>query len=741
MSLLGSAPASHTWNFFRTGGLDQVALTTADDLRHLDQLDPKLWVALACPVKGLNLDEKTLALIDNDGDSRIRVAELLAAVKWTCARLRDPAVILAGKDGLPLAAIDESDAEGKAILASAKQILANLGRKDATEITVAEAADTAKIFAASPLNGDGVITPDAAADAPTKQVIGEIIASLGGVPDRGGAVGITAAKIETFYADLAAFVAWSDAGAKPEIMPLGAGTAAAAAALAAVRTKVGDYFARCRLAAFDARALAALNRSESEYLAIAAKDMKITSEEVAGFPLARIEAGRPLPLLEGVNPAWAGALATLHAAAVAPVLGAEKTALTEADWTALQAKLAAHEAWAAAKAGGSCEKLGAARAKEILAGKSREALAALLAQDTALAPEFAAIAAVERLARYHRDLRALLHNFVNFADFYSHDRWAVFQAGTLYLDSRSTEFCIRVDGQNPLAAMSKAYIAYCACTRPGCAPMTVAACFTQGDSDYLFVGRHGVFYDRLGRDWDVVITGIVDNPISIRQAFFAPYKKFVRFIEEQVAKRAAAADAEASNKLASTAEKTASADKAKPEAKKIDIGTVAALGVAVGGITAAFGAIVGAFFGLGVWMPVGILGIILAISGPSMIIAWLKLRQRTVGPILEGNGWAVNGRVKINIPFGTALTDMAKLPPGSHRSLEDPYEDKEAARQRRRIVTFLVLAVLAAAAIWIRWDATKHRTPEGEARYFWQERAKPVAATPAPAAAPAEAKK
>ena len=88
--------------------------------------------------------------------------------------------------------------------------------------------------------------------------------------------------------------------------------------------------------------------------------------------------------------------------------------------------------------------------------------------------------------------------------------------------------------------MSKAYIAYCTCTRPGCAPMTIAACFTQGDSDYLFVGRHGVFYDRKGRDWDTIITSIVDNPISIRQAFWAPYKKFVRMIEEQVAKRAAA---------------------------------------------------------------------------------------------------------------------------------------------------------------------------------------------------------
>jgi hypothetical protein len=104
----------------------------------------------------------------------------------------------------------------------------------------------------------------------------------------------------------------------------------------------------------------------------------------------------------------------------------------------------------------------------------------------------------------------------------------------------------------------------------------------------------------------------------------------------------------------------------------------------------------------------------LVISLPSMAIAWLKLRQRTVGPILEGNGWAVNGRVKINNPFGTALTDIAKLPPGAQRSLDDPYEDKEAARQKRRATALFVLLVLAAAAIWIRWDHNKRGW------YFWE---------------------
>jgi len=723
-----STPA-HTWHFFRTGGLDQVALTTGADLLALEHLDQKLWVALACPVKGLELDEKTLALIDTDGDGRIRVPELLAAITWSAARLSDVGTLLAGTDGLPLAALNLNTPEGRAVHASAQQILANLGKKNATTITIAESADTAKIFAASPLNGDGVIPPEAAAEAATKQLITDMIASTGGTADRSGSLGVTAADIEKFFVALADYAAWATAGAAAAVLPLGDQTSAASAAIAAVRAKIDDFFARCRLAAFDARALAALNRSETEFLAIAAKELTRSAAEVAGFPLARIEAGRTLPLLDGVNPAWSAALATLHAAAVTPIFGAAKTTLTAAEWADLQTRFTAHDAWAAAKAGAACEKLGLARAQEILASKGRDALATLLAEDLSLAPQFAAMAGVERLARYHRDLRSLLHNFVNFADFYSRDRWAVFQAGTLFLDSRSTEFCVRIDAPNPLAVMSKAYIAYCSCTRAGCPPMNLAACFTQGDSDYLFVGRHGVFYDRAGRDWDAVITGIVDNPISIRQAFWSPYKKFLRMIEEQVAKRAAAAEAASNARLATAAEKTANADAVKVEPpNKVDVGAVAAIGVAISGAVTAITLILGYVFALKLWQyPLVLVGLVLVISAPSMLIAWLKLRQRTLGPLLEGNGWAVNGRVKINIPFGTALTDVAVLPAGSHRSLEDPYEDKAAAKQKRRATFFIVVVLLAAAALWIRWN--QHQT----GRYFWKSAPVTVAAPAAPA--------
>jgi hypothetical protein len=721
MSITTGPATQHVFKFFRTGGLDQVTLATGADLLALDQLDQKLWVALSCPVKGLEIDEKTLGLIDTDNDGRIRVPELLAAIKWAAAHLKDAGDLLKELDTLPLASINDATPEGKVVLASAKQILTNLG-KSAGSISLADASDTAKIFAGTKFNGDGVITAASAEDPAVAQLITDIIATKGTTADRSGAPGVNQAQIDAFLADCAAFSAWASSDASP----LGAGTAAALTAVKAVRVKVEDYFARCRLAAFDARATAAVNRAEADFTALAAKDLASTSAEIAQFPLARIEAGRALPLAEGVNPAWAAAVAALHSAAVTPVFGASKTSLTAVEWAELNGKLSAYEAWLAGKAGGSVEALGLARVKAILGGNGREALSALVAKDAALAPEAAAITNLEKLLRLARDLRTLLHNFVNFADFYSRDRWAAFQAGTLYLDSRSCELCIRVDSPQPLAAMSKAYIAYVNCTRPGGAAMTVACCVSQGDGDYLFVGRHGVFYDRKGCDWDAVITSIVDNPISLRQAFWSPYKKFVRMIDEMAAKRAAAADAASNDRLGKIADKTvtaaanaatqqaaaAAAPKAAEPPRKVDVGVVAALGVAVGAIGGAL-ATVGAKLAEMTWwqFPLIVVGVMLAISLPAVIIAFLKLRQRTIGPILDANGWAINGRVKINIPFGTALTERALLPSNATRILEDPYEDKAAASRRRWII-FLVIVVLA--AIGIRWDHNRR------GHYFWQ---------------------
>lgn len=753
-----STNSPHAWRFFCAGGFNQVKLETGADLMSLDQLDQKLWVALACPTTGLEFDPKTAALIDTDKDGRIRAPEVIAAAKWAGSMLKNPNDLVKGGDSLPLAAMNDATPEGKQLLASAKQILVNLGKADATAISLADASDANKIFVNTILNGDGIIIAESATEDATKAVINDIAACMGTVLDRSGKPGIDQAKTDAFFAEAAAFSDWSKKAEAEaaNILPAGEATAAAAAAVRAIKTKVDDFFGRCRLAAFDPRTVALLNRKEEEYLAVAAKDMSISAAEVANFPLAQVAAGKALPLKVGINPAHAVAVAALYANAVKPVLG-DKSELTEADWTALQGKLGAFECWSAGKAGAAVEKLGLKRVREILGGKAKEEITALLAKDKALEPEATSIANVEKLCRFVRDLHTLCTNFVSFKDLYDDGEPAIFQCGTLYLDQRSCTLCLMVEDAGKhagMAGLAGAYLAYCDCVRRGTGEKkSIVAVFSQGDDDNLMVGRNGIFYDRKGRDYDATITKIVSNPISLRQAFWSPYKKLVRMIEEQIAKRAAAADADANAKLAKAAETTAQADKAKPaEPKKVDVGAVAAMGVAVGAIGTAMAYFLGLFKGIAPWqLPVIIIGLMLLISVPSLILAFMKLRKRNLGPILDANGWAVNAKAKVNVPFGTSLTGIAKLPAGSTVDISDRYAEKSAAWPKVLLTLFVIWWVYAFASdMGILWRLTKNwdsplgnppasaTTPGSKPATTVTEKAPAAApATPAAPAAPA----
>ena len=586
--------STHTWRFFRAGGFDQVRLDTGADLVALEQLDQKLWVALACPTSGLEFDSKTLNLIDTDKDGRIRAPELLAAVKWAANCLKNPDDLLKSSPELPLSAINDATPEGKQLLASARQLLANLGKPSAGVVTLDDTADTVKIFSQTQFNGDGIIPAESAEDEATKAAVNDIIACMGAETDRSGKPGVNQAKVEQFFAAAQAYSDWwKKAETDPTILPLQSATASAAEAFEAVRVKVDDYFTRCRLAAFDPRALNALNREEKEYLVFAGKDLTPASAEIAGFPLAQVGAGKPLPLAEGLNPAWAERIASFQKEVVAPLFKG-KAAITESEWVSMKARFIAYQTWLASKAGAMVEKLGLPRVRELLAGKAREKTLTLVAKDKALETEVNTIASVEKLVRYHRDLYQLVNNFVSFRGFYSRREKAIFQAGTLYLDQRSCELCLMVEDAGKhaiMATLSGTYLAYCECVRKGTGEkMQIVAAFTDGDSDNLMVGRNGIFYDRKGRDWDATITKILDNPISVRQAFWAPYKKVARMVQEQIAKRAAAADEASTARLAQAAakiEKASASGQAPPPPEpakpKVDPGMIAALSVGAAG--------------------------------------------------------------------------------------------------------------------------------------------------------------
>ncbi|MBO4621611.1 MAG: hypothetical protein J5635_02955 [Paludibacteraceae bacterium] len=501
----------YDWKFATIGGNTRVQLSSGEDLRHLGELDQKMWTVLSCPTKGFEMDETTLKLLDLDGDEHVKVNEIIAASEWLCQVLKTPDTLLAGKDVLKLDEIQD-----EAILSIAKEIA---GDKDEVALADVEAAIAAVTIDAQPL------------------------------PEAPYAADVIAAYKETEAA-------------------------------------YGEYFKKKGL------------------------------EKIG---LATIDPEAPVPGIE------------------------------EKKWKEMGAKIADFEAGTAA---------------------ANDANAAALAEGTAKYRD------LRKLLYLTRDFYQLLRNYITFQDFYSPNKElkAVFQAGTLIIDQRACHLCMKVQNaaaHGVQAPASGIYLLYCTCTnKQQGKTLEIVAAMTMGETGDLYVGKNAVFYDRDGLDYDAVITKIIDNPISIRQAFWSPYRRLAKWAEDLINKRAAEKDskmmADATNKLETTATaETAEKKEALKLSQQFDIakfaGIFAAIGMAVGLIGAALADFFSAFTVWWHWV-VFFVVLLLIISGPSMIMAWLKLRRRNIGPLLNANGWAVNAASIINIPFGATLTDMVKFP-------------------------------------------------------------------------------
>ena len=681
-------PAGHHWKFFRAGGFDQVRLDTGADLLALKELDPKLWVALSSPVKNIEFPAETLACLDADKDGHVRIPELLAAIDWCAARIKNMDLLLEHPAALPLAAIDLSSEAGQKVFASARRILANLGTPEATAIDANAVADPAKIFGQTAFNGDGVITSFSTQDPDLVSAIACIGEVFGTKIDRSGESGIDADAITGFFNLSHQWLDWQqarpDSASADQAAPM-------AAAMAHISGKIDDYFTRCRLAAYDPRAALFVNGSDAELDGIGRSELTQSPDALVTLPIARVEAGRALPLSVGVNPAWSDKLSALVDGVIKPLLGAQPESLDEASWNLVKSRATPLIDWYAMRPELPAGFPETDTLKRWINEDLATRLQALVAQDLALADEVAGIEEVRQLALYVRDLARFAHNFVSFRDFYNRKDKAVFQAGTLFLDGRSCELVVPVDdiGKHvTLATLAKLYLVYCECRR-GEEKRLIAAAMTDGDSDQLLVGRNGVFVDRTGNDWNATIVRLVEHPISLRQAFWAPLRRISRMISEQLQKVAASKEQSVEKKanaaIADAITKGPAQAPAGPTAKAapapFDVakfaGIFAAIGLALGAIGTVFASLLTAFISLKWWqMPLAIGGLFMIVSGPSMIVAWFKLRNRTLGPLLDANGWAINARAVINLPFGRSLTELARLPDHAERALFDPYAEK-----------------------------------------------------------------
>ncbi len=694
----------YKWNFVNVGGSARVRINSGEDIAHLNELDPKMWTVLSCPTTGLEIDDKSLKYMDCDGDGKLRVNDVICVSQWITSVLKDKDLILKGSDSIDINQINTDDANGKKLYSSAKQILENLG-KEGTVISLADTADITAIFAKTRFNGDGIITEASSDDAELKATIAAALATVGGVADRSGAQGIGADQIEAFYKNLNDYVAWNDAVVEA---PYGDKTDVLIAAYNALDAKVKDFFMRSKLAAFSPNSMASLDIQTSRIDAISAENLSTKNDEIAAYPLTHITGKSEIDVNAAINPAWDKNFSIVKSVAI----DSSKSVITEEDWNAIGEKFAAYQAWKNAKAGTAVEGLGLDAVKNFIAQDKKAALLDLVAQDAALKEESDNIEMVDKFLHIFRDFYQLLKNFVTFNDFYNKDKniKAIFQCGTLIVDQRACKFCMKVadTGKHSAAAgVSGMYLVYCDCTTKSQAgKLQIVAAVTVGDIGALAVGKNGIFYDNNGLEWDAVITKIIDNPINISQSFWSPYRRMSTAIENLINKSAADKDAKmmanATANINAAPTKTAEEAKAAVATPPFDIakfaGIFAAIGMALGMIGTALASIFKGLFALTWWQLIMLfVGIILLISGPAMVMAWMKLRRRNITPLLNANGWAVNANSKISIPFGETLTEIAKYP---KMKLDDPFAKKGMKSwQKWSLTVLLIIAVVA--GLWL----------------------------------------
>lgn len=549
--------SNYNWNYVSVGGTTRVKISSGEDIRHLPELDKKLWTVLACPTTGLEIDSESLKTMDLDGNGKLRVIEVQEAAKWLCTVLKNPQTLFRQRAELKL-----DDIADGAILSVAQEICA--AKSEKTDLIT--------------LNDLNAV--------------------------------LEAIKIDE--------------------QPVPA-------------------------APLEADVIAAHKAKTAEYTAYYEQE-KLQKIGLALIPEETVKPG-----------------------------------MTEKKFSEMGAQIAE---WEAAKT------------------------AAEEANAKALADAKAKYMPLRKLLLLSRDYVLLLHNFVTLQDFYDlSDKLGIFQAGTLYIDQRACHLCLRVSDMpkhDLQAGLSGMFLVYCDCVNQTLnQKIQIVAAVTVGEVKNLTVGKNAVFYDRAGQEWDATVYKIIDNPISIRQAFWTPYRKFGKWVEDLINKRAAEKEQKQFENITQNVEQksqelpnaeTAAAEQKPAQAPvpPFDIakfaGIFAAIGMAVGMIGSALVSLAKGWVVLTWWQQILVFfGILLLISGPSMLIAFMKLRRRNLAPLLNANGWAVNADTIINVLFGATLTEIAKYP---MLKLKDPYVKEGMPAWQKWLIAALVVVVLAAGA-WL----------------------------------------
>jgi len=640
------------------------------DLQEVLTLDEAIWVAMSAPIEAFQCDPHFLQFIDSDANGHIGSEELKQAIRWLLAQLPDHASISEKFEGkICLSEIAADSPIGKALIASAKYILQDLGVEDKEHITLEFIREFQNIVKNRPLNGDGVLSLNTATVSRLpiiRDFLTDAVTATGGILDVDGTQGVNETQVSQFLDAIPEYLDWLKLAEIPEgetrttIMSMGAETPALFDLLNEHAKAVEHFFKLCRLLAFDPRLTDKILSPEGKVLNFDAANETEVETYMQSLPLS-------LPNPEGqltmaplkINPVYRDWWSRVCEKIIQPGISPESATLDQPAWERVKSLFAEYGAYLANKKGGIAGKVPLANLQRYLScTELREEAHELSVRDQAVAETLKAADEVERLLLYRIWLLRLVNNFVSFPYLYDPTQRALFERGSLVIDGRwfNTTFPVNnMLAHQAQAKLSSLFVLYVEIFRSATDKPIVAVPVTTGSKGNLAVGKRGIFFDLKKQEYPAIVVQLIENPVCLAEALFAPFGKAWGMTEKKI------------ETWSNTSEKTfqTNFDKAitppvggaAPAAAAPDApGTTSQRAGAFLGVSVAFAALGSAFAFItktlssmsatAIW--VSLICGILALMFPISLLAILKLRRQDLSSLLEGSGWAINSRMRLS---------------------------------------------------------------------------------------------
>ena len=662
------------FQFERFGAAYHLKIADARDLEAVLELDEAHWVATTAPTATLNCDPVFLRLVDTDNDGRLRAEEIKDAIRFLFEHLPDKSGIVPGNTRLDLNAVNRQSEVGRRIYNSATKIRNRLALPEDV-VTLAQVRTIKTEVLEGGLDEAGIVLPEAAQDKKVRQIIEDILETVGGKPHPRGGQGVDEVALELFIHQCRQYQDWrnqavpKNASDVSEILPLGKATDEAYALFSLLENKITQFFLLCSIRQLNPELLVRAISAGEGSLAINVLDLSQAQSYLADAPLAAPNDEKAVDIAGNLNPYYRRELQRFVELAVQPLVGRTVRKLDQETWQIIREKLLPHREWCARKPDVAVDQLDPDRMARYaddpwFAGEVRT----LIEKSHQTAFVLDNLREVERMILYQAYLLPLVNSFVSFPHLYDADQRALFEMGTLVMDGRHFSLAIKVlDRERHIASStsSNMFVMYLEVFGNDQEKLyEVAVPVTSGNRGNIRLHKWGIFNDVNGREWHARVVEIIENPVSVGEAMIHPFVRLVQAFMQRLEQVSAKTEAKISGRIAAGRDSAKDGDGKKT--KKDDGASAAQLaggGVALAALGSSVAFIAQTFARLNLKIILAtIVVLVLAMIVPAAIATYYKLSKRDLSAILEGSGWGVNARMKLTRKQARTFTYRPNYP-------------------------------------------------------------------------------